>query len=299
MPSTATPPAEVEITETLVRELIREQHADLSDLPLSHVDSGWDNEIYRLGNELAVRIPRREMAVELLLKEQQWLPKLAPQLSIPAPVPVRFGTPSQLFPWPWNIVNWVEGTTADQSPINEQEAVRLARFLKQLHQPTDETAPQNPFRQTSLTKRDESVSARMARLIPTGFITERVKHIWQTAVQTPQPKEQRLIHGDLHARNVLVTEGIISGIIDWGDFTAGDVAIDLCCCWGLFESSDVRKSFLEEYDADANTVRRVQGWAVFYGVTLLETGLADNPAHTKMGEDILLRLDQSMPSLHY
>lgn len=286
-----TPVAEVHIDAKLVRELLRDQHADLAESPLTHVDTGWDNAIYRLGDDLAVRIPRRELAVELIVKEQQHLPQLAATLPIPVPSPIRIGQPSSRFPWPWSVVQFLPGTTADLDWPNEDQAIRLADFLKSLHQPATAASPINELRTAPLAERAIRVEERIRRMeAQTEFVTDTIWNIWRDGLAAPLASKPRLIHGDLHARNVLVTGGAISGIIDWGDLTAGDVAIDLCGCWGLFESYHGRRQFLESYAPDDNEIARAKAWAVFYGVTLLETGLVDHLQQAKMGAATLRRL---------
>lgn len=118
----ATPPAEVEITLDLVRTLLAEQHPDLAHLPLRQVAEGWDNITYRLGDDLAVRLPRRALAATLLQHEQQWLPVLAAHCVLPVPVPVRTGRPSPLFAWPWSVVPWFDGVPASDVQVPDRTA---------------------------------------------------------------------------------------------------------------------------------------------------------------------------------
>ncbi|MEE2897622.1 MAG: phosphotransferase [Gemmatimonadota bacterium] len=112
------PEAEVHIDGDLVRALLHEQHPDLAGETLARVDAGWDNVTYRVGGELAIRIPRRETAVALLLNEQRWLPVLGPRLGIAVPLPTRSGVSSGSFKWPWSIVKWVPGQTVERLAAN-------------------------------------------------------------------------------------------------------------------------------------------------------------------------------------
>jgi hypothetical protein len=135
------------IDENLVRSLVREQHPDLAGLELRAVDGGWDNQLWRLGDELAVRMPRTERAPSLLRKEHRWMPVLAPLLPLPVPDLVRIGEPSDRFPGPWTITTWVPGEPADRTPVTHRNAAdRLAGFLSALHQPAPAEAPANPDR---------------------------------------------------------------------------------------------------------------------------------------------------------
>ncbi|MGW7003403.1 phosphotransferase, partial [Streptomyces sp. NPDC054933] len=140
-----------EIDHSLVRSLVREQHPDLAGLDVREVAGGWDNQLWRLGDELAVRMPRTERAPSLLRKEHRWLPTLAPRLPLPVPTPMRIGEPSVRFPRPWTIATWVPGEPADRAPISHDRAAdTLAGFLKALHVKAPAEAPVSPDRGVSL-----------------------------------------------------------------------------------------------------------------------------------------------------
>src|SRR5947209_3358610 len=117
-----TPPVELEIDEALVRRLLSAQHPDLAERSISLAASGWDNAIFRLGHDLAVRMPRRAIGATLIEHEQRWLPTLAPSLPVPIPTPVRVGAPGQDYPWRWSVTPWFEGETADLSPPDPTQA---------------------------------------------------------------------------------------------------------------------------------------------------------------------------------
>ena len=128
-----TPVAELAIDEALVLSLLANQHPDLGQLPLRAVDAGWDNVMFRLGDELAVRLPRRAVAAALITNEQQWLPFLSRHLTFPVPAPRRIGKPALDYPWPWSVVPWLNGQTADRIGLEESQAAPFARFLRSLH----------------------------------------------------------------------------------------------------------------------------------------------------------------------
>lgn len=132
----------------------------------------------------------------------------------------------------------------------------------------------------------------MERLaVQTDLITPAIRQIWQEAVQVPLDLAPTWLHGDLHPRNVLVQDGRISGIIDWGDLTAGDPATDLASIWMLFENPEARRETLEAYgNLSQATLKRARGWAVLFGVMLLASGLMDHPRHAVIGERILRRV---------
>ena len=288
-----TPPPEVQIDTTLVRRLIAEQHPDLEECSIKLLDIGWDNEMYRVGDKWVARIPRRGSAVSLLLKEQVWLPRLANRLPVSIPVAQRIGRPSTAlrYPWPWSIVPWLPGEAADLAPPHAHQARPLAEFLKALHIPAPADAPVNEFRGVPLIDRADSVRQRLERLRDcTDAVTPLHRQLWHAALLAPTCDQPRLIHGDLHSRNVIVHEGIIRGIIDWGDLTSGDAATDLASVWMILSSRQDRDECLECYQPSSALAVRAKGWAVFFATVLLETGLVDHPRHAEMGKTILQRL---------
>jgi aminoglycoside phosphotransferase (APT) family kinase protein len=286
-----TPPAEVRIDEALVRTLLQTQHPDFATLDLSLLDQGWDNAIFRLGTECAVRLPRRAAAAQLILHEQQWLPHLARRLPLPIPSPLRIGKPGCGYPWFWSIVPWISGEPASVAPPAPDQSVRLAGFLRALHAKAPEQAPLNPFRGVPLRNRAASLQERIERRAKQKLpLPEQVLRIWQSALQARETDDPTWIHGDLHPRNVVVQGGRITGIIDWGDVTAGDPATDLAALWMLFPDLAVRQQALIHYGAAADTVLRAKGWAVFFAVMLLETGVQDDPHFAAIGAATLRRL---------
>jgi aminoglycoside phosphotransferase (APT) family kinase protein len=290
-PPTATPAAEVEVSDDLVRRLLLDQHPDLAQLPVERLDAGWDNAMFRLGAGHAVRLPRRAVAAALIEHEQVWLPLLADRLPIAIPAPVRVGRPGNGFPWGWSIVPWLPGEPADLRPPGPGAAGPLAAFLRALHRPAPPDVPTNPFRGVALTRRRSVVEARLERLAgATSCITRPVSAAWQAALSAPAGHDACWVHGDLHARNVLVSDGAISAVVDWGDVCRGDPATDLAAVWTLLDDAAARRQAISDYGAPAVWLRAL-GWAVSFGTVLLETGLADHPRHAQMGRDILRRIN--------
>lgn len=282
-----TPASEIEIDASLVYSLLAAQHSDLAHLPLHLLDAGWDNVMFRLGDQLSVRLPRRKIAAPLIEHEQTWLPQL-PNLPIPIPIPCRLGHPGQGYPWKWGVLPWLEGVTADQQEPTQDQAQQFAKFLRSLHRPAPSNAPSNPFRGVPLHRRAAFVEERMQRLEQkTDLITPVIKRAWNQALDAPIDVEATWIHGDLHARNVLVKQGVITGVIDWGDMTRGDQATDLAAIWMLFSDPETRQQVALEYNASDATLQRARGWAIFFGIVLLDTGLIDNPQHATIGERAL------------
>ncbi len=285
------PEAEIEITEALVRRLLAAQYPELASLPLTVVDSGWDNAIFRLGSGLAVRLPRRAVAAPLLAKEQVWLERLAGRLPIAVPSPVRRGVPGAGYPWPWSVVPWFEGQGVDRSALDAREAQRFAAFLRALHRPAPEDAPRNPLRGVPLRDRAALAEARISRFkSETALITPAMERMWQRGLAARVAVEHRWLHGDLHAQNVLAADGRISAVIDWGDMAGGDAATDLAAAWSLFPARADRSRFLDAYGPDQAMLERATAWALLFGLLLLEAGLADSPRHAEQGREILVRL---------
>jgi len=169
-------------------------------------------------------------------------------------------------------------------------------FLKALHTPAPDDAPPNPVRGVSLQSRAKGVEERLHRLASWSDIElAAVWPVWQAALAAPETQERVWLHGDLHARNVLVADGVISGVIDWGDVTAGDPATDLASIWMLLGERNARAEAIAAYDADDATWARAKGWAVLFGAILLDTGLTDTPRHAVMGMRTFERLAEDSP----
>lgn len=289
-----TPASELEIDTALVYSLLEDQHPDLAHLPVHLVDAGWDNAIFRLGDQLSVRLPRRKAAASLIENEQIWLPQLADQLPIAVPTPYRLGKPALGYPWRWSVLPWLAGTTADQDEPLTNQAPGFASFLRSLHIPAPPNAPHSVFRGVPLHQRAASVEERMQRLeTKTNLISSQIRNSWNQAVNVPIDVSAKLLHGDLHARNILVENGVITGIIDWGDITSGDIATDLAAIWMIFSDHNARQRAIAAYGNISNaTLQRAKGWAIFFGVMLLDAGLVDNPRHALMGERTLRRVSE-------
>ena len=285
------PPAEVPIDADLVHQLLAAQHPDLAERPLALAKAGFDNELWRLGDDLAVRIPRREVAAELLAKEQQWLPGLARQLPLPIPAPVRVGRASGLHPWPWSVVPWLAGDPGDEVPVTDGRDAgrRLGRFLAALHRPAPRSAPFNPWRSVPLSDRADMFAARLA--IVDAAAERRLGQIWQRALDAaPHPGPPTWIHGDLHPANTLTGAGTLVGVIDFGDLCAGDPATDLAAVWLLLPADGV-EGFAAAYGEFTPAVEaRSLGWATLFTLMLLELGTHDRPTYERMARAALERI---------
>jgi aminoglycoside phosphotransferase (APT) family kinase protein len=285
------PPAEVDIDAGLVRGLLEAQHPDLATLRLRHVATGWDNVTYRLGDQLAVRLPRIGDAAALITAEQTWLPWLAGHLPVAVPVPVRQGRPGAGFPWPWSVVPWVSGHTADRDPADTAQAGLFGRFLASLHQQPPAGFPHNDYRGVPLAGLNDALEQRLADLAGTdaGLPAEAIGDLWREAVAAPIDVADTCIHGDLHPRNLVVSQGRIAAVLDWGDMTAGDPAADLGAAWLLFPVAAHPAIWAAYGQVTAHTMARARGWALNFGTTLLALGLPDDPILAETGRRTLER----------
>lgn len=269
------PPAEAAIDASLVEALLAEQHRDLVGLPLVDLGEGWDNRLFRLGEALAVRLPRRAASAALIEHELRWLPVLAPGLSLKTPVPLRAGRAGCGFPWRWSIVPWLPGSTAWASPLADPRSVAIAlgRFVAELHSPAPHDAPRNPWRGVPLALRNDVV-ARGAESLDGDIDVARVLALWHELAQAPAWQGPPLwIHGDLHPGNLLLQDGRLTAVLDFGDLTSGDPATDLSVAWmllppwarALFRAS----ASGVHHPIDDDTWRRARGWALSLGVAYL------------------------------
>jgi aminoglycoside phosphotransferase (APT) family kinase protein len=278
---------EIEITAALVRDLLREQHPDLADRPVRLGARGWDNQLWRLGDDLAVRLPWATRSADALLrKEYAWLPALAPHLPLQVPLPQRLGEPSERFPRTWVVTTWVPGTPADRAPATRaaKSADGLAAFLTALHRPAPAGAPVGRGRGGPLADHADTFAERLTSATELGLVPDpgAVRAVWEDAVAAPGWTGPALwLHGDLHPANVLTADGTFRGVIDFGDLCAGDPACDLAAAWILLPDGAADR-FHAAYQPtpDAATLRRARGWAVLraLGAILIgEAGVRGRP----------------------
>ena len=288
------PAAEVDVDERLVRALLAEQFPDLAGLPLAPFANGWDNTVLRLGDDLLVRAPRRAVAATLVEHEQRWLPELAPMLPLRVPTPVRVGRPSTAvgYPWAWSVCPFFEGEVVARRPPDDlDEAARdLGRFVRALHVPAPADAPTNPFRGVPLVARDGPFRERVAALgdaVDGPTALER----WDACCALPRWTGPPVwVHGDLHPANLLVRDGRLDAVLDFGDLCAGDPASDLYPAWTLFPDPGTRATFRAAAgEVDDDTWARAEGWALLMAISYLATS-ADNPMMTAIGERTLAHL---------
>ena len=286
------PAADVEVSADLVRRLLADQHPDLARLPVEFLANGWDNELYRVGDGLVARLPRRALGAQIITNEQRWLPGLAPRLPLPIPCPERTGVPACGYPYSWSVVPYLPGVPAAQASSFDPAAAAAAvgGFLGALHVPAPADAPANPFRGVPLAERAGIFAANLARI---GGQVDRdaVLRAWVAALAAPGFDGVPVwLHGDLHPANILVNDGQVSGVIDFGDITAGDPASDLSVAWMLLPPG-FHVSFWSAYQAAGGRAgdalrARARGWALNLAIVFLAHS-EDNPALRQVGRRTL------------
>lgn len=289
------PEAEIDVDLDLVRRLLERQHPDLAALPMTIAANGWDNVMVRLGDDLAVRIPRRAVAARLVEHEQQVLPRLASRLPLDVPVPVRVGRPTPFYPWAWSVVPWRDGAAAAYSPAHERDAwaEQLADVLAALHVPADADAPANPVRGVPLAGRVDAIRARMTGFARAGELRAAFDRDAAAPAYTGTPL---WIHGDPHPLNMLCRDGALTALIDFGDVTAGDPATDLAAAWMTFTARG-RAAFIDRYTtmartgdgADAATWLRARAWAAGMASSMLSAS-DDHAALAAIGRHTLAQV---------
>ncbi|WEX11225.1 aminoglycoside phosphotransferase family protein [Chelativorans sp. AA-79] len=275
------PPAEtreIPIDVSLVRRLVAAQFphwADLSIWPVEH--GGWDNRTFHLGREMTVRLPSAACYVEQVEKEQHWLPKLASHLPLSIPEPLARGVPGEGFPWPWSVYRWIEGEPARRERIGDLKAfaAALAAFLNALRR-IDAVGgplpgPHNFFRGASPEVYDAE-TRRALHLLDGRIDTAAAADVWKASLASRWDRAPVWFHGDIAWGNLLVRDGRLSAVIDFGTSGVGDPACDLTIAWTLFEGES-RAVFRDALGLDEDTWARGRGWALWKAL-ILAAGMA-------------------------
>jgi aminoglycoside phosphotransferase (APT) family kinase protein len=254
---------EVETDAELVHRLLVSQHPHWADLPIKRVRSaGTDNAMYRLGDELAVRLPRIYWSVDNVAKEQQWLPVLAPHLPLAVPLPVAAGDPEPAFPYPWSVVQWLPGEMATLDDLDDpvEAALDLAAFVSAL-QAVDPAGGPTHHRGSPVRLLEQAVREGVAGL--RGELDgNAILDAWSRVMDAPDYEgTPRWFHGDLCSLNLLTRTGELSGVIDWGTCGVGDPAIETIIAWSLFPP-EARRAYRDALGIDDATWERGKGWVL-------------------------------------
>jgi aminoglycoside phosphotransferase (APT) family kinase protein len=254
---------QVDVSPEQLRTLLRAQQPQWADLPVTRIaSSGTDNTIYRLGDDLVVRMPLIEWAVPQIELEHTWLPRLAPQVPVALHEPVALGEPGAGYPWHWSIYRWLDGEDADHAAIEDR--VQLARdvagFVLALRQIDPAGVPRS----------GRGIPLRLIDGDTRGAI-EKVRHeldgdvllaAWEDALAAPKwDRDFVPLHGDLTGGNLVIRDGRLHAVIDFSLFGLGDPAVDLAVAWDLLDAES-RAVFLDELEVDDATRRRAIGWVV-------------------------------------
>lgn len=271
------------IDAALVRRLVDTQFPQWAELPLELFDpAGSDHVIYRLGEELSVRVPRHDGAIRQARKEYEWLPRLAPHLPLAIPVPVGVGEPDFGYPWPWAVSRWLDGEVATVETLadSSEAAVELAEFLVALQRFTPETITSDDAREDltagSLADRDDATRAAIAQ-VDGAFDAKSMTELWDAALSAPGwDRAPVWFHGDFHTGNLLTVDGRLSAVIDFGGLGVGDPACDLTIAFALL-SVGSRAAFRAALGLDDATWMRGRGWALATALNAYTAYAAVNP----------------------
>lgn len=280
----------VDVTESLAGELLVDQHPDLAGLPIRRAGRGWDNAVFRLGGDLALRLPQRLAGAFLIEHERKWLPVVldgVPDFAaggLDASPHLRAGRAGHGYPWSWAIVPWQHGQVAADTPPDDplDAARRVGRFCAALHRPAPAGAPENPWRGGPVVDRGvfladhlDRVEAR-GRALGDGVARRQVEAVFaEMASVEADAGAPSWLHGDLHLGNLIVRDGHVRAAIDFGDLTAGDRATDLSVAWSLLPD-DVHARTVFRTVAGTNRViddatwTRARAWAIALNTAYLQ-----------------------------
>ncbi len=270
------------VDDIFVKQLVASQFPQLRNLPVRVVESsGWDNCSFRLGDDFLVRMPSAEMYAASTQKEQSWLPKLAPHLPLDIPEPVVHGAPEAGYPFAWSIYKWIEGRSEEECPVSDLQrfAADLANFLKALWAidtiSGPKAGPDNFHRGGSLSVYDVQFR-NAAQLLRKTYPADVIQKTWEAAMAVSWSKPEVWVHGDIAPSNLIVRNGRLRAVIDFGQLAVGDPACDLAIAWRRFDKSS-RETFRMALDIDDATWERGRAWALWKAL-IVEAGLAKTNA---------------------
>jgi aminoglycoside phosphotransferase (APT) family kinase protein len=276
----------IHIDVTLVQRLIIMQFPEWVDLPIQPVkSSGWDNRTFHLGEHMMVRLPSSAHYAEQVIKEQHWLPKLASQLPLPISTPLAMGKPCREYPWHWSIYKWIDGDTVTIERIQnlDQFAIALAEFLKALQRCDTTKGPlpgtHNFYRGGNLAI--YAVETQQAiKILDNKIDTTAAIDVWNTAISSTWQHQPVWVHGDIALGNLLIKNGHLSAVIDFGTLCIGDPSCDLAIAWTLFKGES-REAFYKTLDLDKYTWQRARGWVLWKALIIAADLVGTNAVEGK------------------
>ena len=277
---TAMPDAEVSIDLAMVRELIAVQAPHWAHEEINYLATGWDNEVYRLGDTLLIRLPRRQVGEDIGVKERRWLPQLAQDSGVDIDLVIFEGQPTSSYPFTFSICPYVPGISAARLNRKERDeyAQEFSGLLKALHQPANSKEPRSDFRGCALSQVDERTREQISTLdLP---LQSAALELWQEALDAEVYGGSPVwLHGDPHPSNTVVDgeePSLTVSLIDYGDLCVGDPASDLGMCWMHFSSAGIGQAF-EAYGIAVGSPmwRRARGWGLRYAMMTVNLGADD------------------------
>jgi aminoglycoside phosphotransferase (APT) family kinase protein len=281
-PGPAVVQAPPSIDTALVKRLVAAQFPHWADLPVRSVEfGGWDNRTFHLGDEMTVRLPSAEGYVPQVDKEHRWLPMLAPHLPLPIPAPLAKGVPAEGFPFSWSVYRWIEGDNSGIGRIDDltEFATALAGFLSALQQidPTDGPPPglHSAFRGGPLETYDAE-TRRAIDVLHDQVPNEAATAVWETALRATWQGPPVWFHGDVAVGNLLVRDGRLAAVIDFGCSGVGDPACDVTIAWTLLWGAS-RAAFRTALAVDPATWARGRGWTLWKALITLAKHFGTDP----------------------
>ena len=280
----------------LVRRLLKAQFPKWADLPVRPVDhDGWDNTTFRLGDEMSVRLPSHAVYEPQIIKEHEWLPKLAPQLPLPIPISLALGEPSDDFPLRWSVRRWVEGEIALRAPVDDlvRFATDVGGFLSALYAVDASGGPAagpHSFWRGGPLSIYEFETRQAIETFGDRIDAAACAEVMDAALATTWDREPVWVHGDIVPDNLLVRDGQLSAVIDFGCSAIGDPACDLIMTWAFF-SGPSREAFRAALTLDDETWKRGRGWVMWKALTVLareiDTGSDEEWLYSRLMDEVL------------
>lgn len=287
---------DIHIDENMIPNLLSDQAPHLASLQVKHLrSSGTDNVLFRLGDRLVLRLPRREPAAVLLQKELEWLPHLN-GLYLRVPVLVARGYANFGFKCEFGVFEWIDGQIASPKNISDPvtSASALAEFLKTLQLKDITGAPpagtQNNRRGISLEGLSNKTVAAID-ILADEIDAAGARKLWEAACAETCRESPVWLHGDLKADNLIADDGRLMGVIDWGLSAVGDPAADHAAAWSWVDPI-ARGAFREALGLEESDWLRAKGWALYGAVIALSYYRGGrNEALSLQSRQTLSRLD--------
>jgi aminoglycoside phosphotransferase (APT) family kinase protein len=292
--------ADIEVTEPLARRLITAQFPDLDSGRLTGIGEGWDYTIWATADQVAFRFPRRQMVLAGMGREMALLPALSQQLTVEVPDAGYRGAPSREFAWPFFGSRLIEGEELTRAKLSDSQRVPLAgdlgAFLRELHAlapPPQLAAVVDPNHRADMSVRVPKAREMIARVAPHWPAAPRAEPILAAAERLPPESSVVLSHGDLHLRQILVSDrGALTGVVDWVDVCLAPVSVDLGVLWSLF-AVEARENFLAAYGSvDCATLLRARALALCLSAMLASYAL--DRGDEMLWKETLAELDRAL-----